>query len=69
MAGIRFDQEDTPELLTKTSKPNVKCAEYHHRMPVIIKAEELDFQFNSTADNLQFLIEPVASGIIKITKS
>ncbi len=68
MAGIWFEQEDTPQLVTLTTKPNVKCANYHHRMPVIIKPDELDFWFNSTADNLQTLIEPVANEMITITK-
>ena len=68
MAGIWFEQEDTPQLVTLTTRPNSKCAEYHRRMPVIINPEEVDYWFNSTVGNLQAQTEAVASEFVSISK-
>ncbi len=68
MAGIWFEQENTPQLVTLTTRPNSTCAEYHQRMPVIIKPDEVDYWFNSTADHLQAQREPVTGDLISITK-
>ncbi len=68
MAGIWFEHEDTPQLVTLTTRANSRCAEYHQRMPVIIKRDEMSYWFDSAADNLQVQTEAVSSELLSITK-
>lgn len=39
MAGIAL--EGGSKLVTLTTKPNEQCAEYHHRMPLLIAQDSL----------------------------
>jgi len=75
MAGIWYvkqsnNEELSPEpkqqLVTLTTAPNAKCAEYHQRMPVIILPQHRDFWFQSSADQLAPLFEAVDQQYIKV---
>lgn len=75
MAGILYakqsnNEELSPEpnqqLVTLTTAPNAKCAEYHQRMPVIILPKHRDFWFQSSADQLAPLFEAVDQQYIKV---
>lgn len=68
MAGIWFETEGMPEIVTLTTYPNSSCAEIHKRMPVLIEPENVNFWFNSSVENLRVLIEPIASEQVLITK-
>jgi putative SOS response-associated peptidase YedK len=58
MAGIWFEAEDVPQIVTLTNRPTVQCATIHKRMPLLIKSSEVEFWFNSTTKSLLPLIEP-----------
>ena len=51
MAGILFQHEFT-ELVTLTTKPNLKCGQYHKRMPVLIAGDDKDFWLQSSPQDL-----------------
>jgi putative SOS response-associated peptidase YedK len=43
MAGIYYPQaEAPPELVTLTTKPTKQCAQYHHRMPMLIPEDAVE---------------------------
>lgn len=67
MAGILFQHDDNHQLVTLTTRPNRQCAEIHHRMPVLIKPEDIDFWLTSSVDEIQPLIEPEDSAQIVIS--
>jgi putative SOS response-associated peptidase YedK len=69
MAGIWYSGENSHELVTLTVKPNEQCAEYHHRMPLLIAPEELTYWLNSTVEEVQALLTAPADDILKITKA
>jgi len=66
MAGIWFETDDVPQIVTLTTRPNERCAAIHKRMPVLIKPEDVDYWFNSSAENLQPLIEPIDGEMLSI---
>lgn len=68
MAGIWFEHEVMPQLVTLTTHPNQPCAEIHNRMPVLIMPEDVDRWFGATAEEVQFMIEQVGGEVIKIEK-
>ena len=68
MAGIWFETESEPQVVTFTTHPNDRCAKYHHRMHVIILPEDVDYWFHSTVDKLPPLIEPVESERISVVR-
>lgn len=42
MAGIYYPQLETPhKLVTLTTKPSKQCAQYHHRMPLLLPEEAI----------------------------
>ena len=55
------------QLVTLTTEPNVKCAEYHQRMPVIILPQYRDFWFQSPAEQLSPLFQAIDQSYVKIT--
>jgi len=67
MAGIWFEREGIPEVVSLTTHPNERCAKIHKRMPVLIDKNNVDYWFNSESSELQSLIEPVASESIAVT--
>jgi len=68
MAGILFQGEMT-ELVTLTTSPNDKCAQYHKRMPVLILPEHTEYWFNSPTEQLAPLFTPVSEEMINIEAS
>ena len=68
MAGILFKKEHS-ELVTLTTTPNPKCAEYHKRMPVLVYPENTDYWFNATTEQLTPLLLPVHEDIIQVSKA
>lgn len=65
MAGILFQHEFT-ELVTLTTKPNIKCGQYHKRMPVLITNEDKDFWFNSSYQEVEPLLQHVNDEMIHV---
>jgi len=65
MAGILFKHEIT-ELITLTTTPNQKCAEYHKRMPVFILPQHKDYWFSSTVDQLAPLMKAIPEQMINV---
>jgi len=68
MAGMVFESEGFPQLVTLTTKPNKKCAEIHQRMPVLIKPEDVNYWFNSMPEELTPIMQAVASDSVKFLK-
>ena len=66
MAGIWFETDDIPQLVTLTTAANSRCADIHKRMPVIITPNNVDYWFNSDVKDLQPLIEPIASDLLSV---
>lgn len=57
MAGILYPQIDgSHALVTLTTKPIASCAPYHHRMPLLIEPQALDFWFHSQPHELDALL-------------
>lgn len=58
MAGFWYPGADThlPQLMTMTTAPTATCAEYHHRMPLLIQAEHIHYWLNAKPDELQPLL-------------
>ncbi|MFT5521734.1 MAG: putative SOS response-associated peptidase YedK [Enterobacterales bacterium] len=67
MAGIWYESEGIPQMLTLTTHPNERCGKIHKRMPVLIDKENVDYWFNSETPELGTLIEPVTSESIAVT--
>ncbi|WP_448248102.1 SOS response-associated peptidase [Thalassotalea agariperforans] len=67
MAGILFQHEHT-ELVTLTTQPNEKCAQYHKRMPALVLAKDKDYWFNSSPLDLEPLLQHVEDRVINIEK-
>ena len=67
MAGILFQHEHT-ELVTLTTQPNEKCAQYHKRMPALVLAKDKDYWFNSSPLELEPLLQHVEDRVINIEK-
>lgn len=65
MAGILFKHEVT-ELVTLTTAPNAKCAEYHKRMPALILPENIDSWFSSDSEQYEPLLRSVDDDMIDI---
>lgn len=52
MAGMWFDQPKQAGLVTLTTKPLDRCAEIHHRMPLLIDPEHLELWLNGPTAEL-----------------
>lgn len=68
MAGILFQHEFT-ELVTLTTKPNLKCGQYHQRMPVLIANEDKEFWFQSSFQAVEPLLQHVKDEIINVERA
>lgn len=68
MAGILFKHEIT-ELVTLTTAPNIKCREYHKRMPVLILPEYTEHWFSSNMEQVAPLLAHVNDEVINIHKA
>ncbi|WP_448213459.1 SOS response-associated peptidase [Colwellia sp. MEBiC06753] len=58
MAGILYNPAQ-PQLVTLTTEPHGKCAAIHHRMPVIIANNQVDYWFNSPPNELSPLLHHI----------
>jgi putative SOS response-associated peptidase YedK len=65
MAGIWHEPDN--QLVTLTTRPNDKCAEFHHRMPVLIEPTNFDYWFNSSPNELASLMSALDSDLILVT--
>ena len=65
MAGIWYEPDN--QLVTLTTHPNDKCAEFHHRMPVFIESTNFDYWFNSSMHELAPLMSALGSDLILLT--
>lgn len=68
MAGIWYETDDQPQLVTLTTKPNQKCAEIHQRMPVLIQLEDVDYWFHSAPEQLTPIIQALNSEKISLNQ-
>ncbi len=69
MAGIwyfNFSENQPQQLVTLTTSPNSKCAEYHQRMPVIVLPQYRDYWFQSSAEQLTPLFDAIDQRDIKV---
>lgn len=69
MAGIWYPplpDESTPALVTLTTTPTEVCAQYHNRMPLLIKVEDIRYWFRSQPEYLAPLLNPGASDMITV---
>ena len=65
MAGILFQHEYT-ELVTLTTKPNIKCGQYHKRMPVLIAGDDKERWFQTSTQEVEPLFKHVNDEMIRI---
>jgi putative SOS response-associated peptidase YedK len=68
MAGIWYEN-DMHQLVTLTTSPNSKCAEYHKRMPVFVLPENIDYWFSARVEELSPLLKAIDEDIIDIFES
>lgn len=68
MAGIWY-QEESPKLVTLTTTPNEKCAQYHKRMPVFILPEHTQYWFQSPVEQLAVLLKPISEEHVNIERA
>lgn len=54
MAAIAL--EGNQKLVTLTTKPNQQCAEYHHRMPLLIQSNQVEQWLISSANDVGTLL-------------
>jgi len=55
MAGIWYEPEvdgELPKLVTLTTKPTEECAQYHHRMPLVLPEEAVSDWVLASADQV-----------------
>lgn len=70
MAGIWYQKsKETPQSVTLTTALNVKCSQYHKRMPVIVLPENSEYWFQSSVDQLFPLFEAIDESIINCFKA
>lgn len=68
MAGVSyFSLNQSPQVVTLTTKPNALCEQYHHRMPVLILPENINAWFQTSSDNLSPLMIAVSDEYINVT--
>ncbi|MCG9747550.1 SOS response-associated peptidase [Shewanella sp. Isolate8] len=57
MAGLVYPQLDGDHaLVTLTTKPIASCSPYHHRMPLLVEPQALDFWFGAAPHELDALL-------------
>jgi putative SOS response-associated peptidase YedK len=66
MAGIAYPDSQVPALVTLTTRANTLCAQYHHRMPVLILPEQADRWLLGSATDVAALLEPVGDELISV---
>ena len=68
MAGIWYEAEDLPQVVTLTINPSPRCSEIHNRMPLLIMPENIDPWFHSTPEDIQPLLKPANDEVIRIER-
>ena len=68
MAGIWFEGNDVPQLVTLTTYPNKCCAKIHNRMPVLIQPDKINTWLNASEKEVRPLLEPIGSGLMCVAK-
>lgn len=68
MAGI-FYPGDTPQLVTLTTRPNTKMAEYHHRMPVFVLPSEAKQYIQGTNEEALALCTAIDADYLAVEKA
>ena len=67
MAGIWYQTaNEIPKLVTLTTTPNQKCAQYHKRMPVLVLPHNAEFWFKSPVHQLSPLFEAIDESSINV---
>jgi len=66
MAGILFD--DNSKFVTLTTEPTEQCAEYHHRMPLLINDNDAEFWLAAPSSELSGMLEN-SNQPLKVLKS
>lgn len=69
MAGFYYPKlgNEPGQLVTLTTAPNEKCAQYHHRMPVLIDPKDITYWFSSNADEVAPLLNHFSSESILVS--
>lgn len=67
MAGVWYQNREL-ELVSLTTKPSDVCAEYHHRMPMLIQPDKMATWFDSNPENLHRELGDMNKFNIKIDK-
>ena len=67
MAGLLYNP-GSPQVVTLTTTPNKKCSEIHHRMPVLIQPNNIDYWFNASVAELPPLFDALDDEQIQIKK-
>ncbi|MFC0445511.1 SOS response-associated peptidase [Pseudidiomarina halophila] len=58
MAGLYFPMTDGENrLVTLTTAPTPQCLEYHHRMPLLVRPNEVNYWLTSNAEALDPLLQ------------
>ena len=72
MAGVSYHAFNTlPQVVTLTTKPNLLCEQYHHRMPVFILPNNINAWLSpqNTQANLSRLMSAIPDEYIRVTTS
>ncbi|MDN7135978.1 SOS response-associated peptidase [Pseudidiomarina terrestris] len=70
MAGLYFPMTDGENrLVTLTTAPTPQCLEYHHRMPLLVRPDEVTFWLTSNAEALDPLLHAPQDIPLSIHKS
>ena len=68
MAGISYYRQGVAlEVVTLTTQFNHLCALYHHRMPVLIKPENIKLWFRQNFSELQKLMLPLEQDLLVVS--
>ncbi|RUO63548.1 SOS response-associated peptidase [Pseudidiomarina insulisalsae] len=69
MAGMVFRSDDGPRLVTSTTAPTVRCAQYHDRMPLLIEHDALDYWMHADIEQLPALFHAFPDTALRINAS
>ena len=54
------------QMATVTVEPNADVADYHHRMPAILRQEDVDVWFAGSEEQALALLQPAARGVVSV---
>ena len=67
MAGLYFNAQSAPQLVTLTTEPSTEAALIHHRMPLIIDLANIDQWLSGTPAEVAPLLMPAHGPDLQIT--